>query len=633
MPQLDPNLWIEGGWYVDFDQLDQFRIIGPNNHLYCAFIDAPRHRLAIDRVETTPDGKGVVTGRFLKNTFNLYYPVMGDMRTMRGLVMDEKTGEMLTFLELRKRESSESVPMWIHRSQGTDGKALVFRRSYGDHWYGTTFHFPSWVNVTAINRPFGGFKLEAKGKRDIPFTITADTNDAIELSYRCSVVPAEAIEWKTFGRDAATVKKFWCRSKVEVDHLITWGKSSGDRFGTVFPRDWMESVLLGAGDIPSDIVDAMIIRCLANVDSRGRMWHEDVVGEYRYRHQLTGKDLFDRKMIDIEPLVILALRYASPNLWANREVVAKLRRVAAYIVSHAERKLFIAFKRKPKAHQTKDEPYYVVGDWRDSTWAYKKIHPHLAPFDVSAVLYPEALKEIQLLASRLGVKTKGLRALVNRWDKKADFYAFTNSDSQPAKPGRRASPAGLPAYALAIYNFTQDVHASGKQMHLLQLKVNHLDECYRYALGEGTELELVSFCKRLRDPRFFWTASGPMLIAANNGMGYTTQEYHGLVIWTKQVAFTVMGLVRHLEHAKANHWAASSQALLRKTALDICQTMVRAFATLGAIPELHYDDHGVPRLFTDQRAVGERMSKVQLWSGVGARRIFREYYKLRRRRA
>ncbi|MEK7518842.1 MAG: hypothetical protein AAB549_02880, partial [Patescibacteria group bacterium] len=200
MPQIDPNLWIEGGWYVDFDQLDQFRIIGPNNHLYCAFIDAPRHRLAIDKVESTPEQKLVVTGRFLKNTFNLYYPVMGDMRTMRRLVMDEKTGEMQTFLELRKRESSESVPMWIHRSQGADGKALVFRRSYGDHWYGTTFHFPSWVNVTAINRPFGGFKLEAKGKRAIPFTITADTNDATELTYRCSVVPAEAIEWKTFGK-------------------------------------------------------------------------------------------------------------------------------------------------------------------------------------------------------------------------------------------------------------------------------------------------------------------------------------------------------------------------------------------------------------------------------------------------
>ncbi len=617
MPQLDPNVWIEGGWYVDFDQLDQFRIIGPNNHLYCALIDAPRHRLAIDSVVASADGKLTVTGRWLKSTLNLYYPVMGDMRTMRGLVVNDKTGELLTFLELRRHETSESVPMWIHRSQGADGKALVFRRSYGEHWYGTTFRFPKSVNLTAISRPFGGFKLEAKNRREIPFTIIADTNDLPEATYHCSVVPAEAVEWSIFKKDAPTVRSFWKRSKIEVDHLITWGKTSGDRFGTVFPRDWLESILLGAGDIPSDIVDAMICRCLANVDSTGRMWHEDVVGEYRYRHQLAGRDLFDRKMVDIEPLVLLALRYASPNLWANHEAVGKLRKVATYVVSHARRKLLIAFKRRPHSKRVADEPYYVVGDWRDSTWAYKKIHPHIAPFDVSAVLYPEALKEIALVQRKLTLRIPDLAKLVQRWSGKAGLYAFVNPDK-------------LPAYALAIYNFKQDTRTPTRKLKLPALKVNHLDECYRYALGEGTEAELVSFCKRLRDPQYFWTASGPTLVAANNGMGYTSQEYHGVVVWTKQVAFTVMGLVRHLERAGSARWAASSRSLIRTTALDLCRTMIDAFRQLKAIPELHYDDHGTPHLFTDQQAVGERMSKVQLWSAVGARRIFREYAKLLR---
>ncbi len=619
MPQLEPNLWIEGGYYVDFDQLDQFRILGPNNHLYCGFIDAPRHRLAIDKLETTPEQKLVVTGRFLKNTFNLYYPVMGDMRTMRGLVVDGKTGEMKTFLELRKHETSQSVPMWIHRSQGRDGKALLFRRSYGDKWYGTTFHFPTWVNITVIKRPFGGFKLEARGKKHIPFTITADTNDLMERTYHCSVMPSAAIEWKTFGKEATVIKKFWDRSKIETDHLITWGKTSGDRFGTIFPRDWMESVLLGAGDIPSETVDAMICQCLANLDSRGRMWHEDVVGEYRYRHQLSGRDLFDRKMIDIEPLVILALRYTSPNFWTNTDALSKLRRMAKYVITNAQKKHFIAFKRKPKDRQTPDEPYYIVGDWRDSTWAYKKIHPHVAPFDVNAVLYPEALRELQLLSGKLKIPSATwLPALLKRWGRQGEHYAMTNEDKTSA-------------YALATYGMSSNVYSPSRKVRYQQLKVNHLDECYRYALSDGTEQELTSFCKRLGDKAYFATASGPMLIAANNGMGYTTQEYHGLVIWTKQVAFTVMGLARHLEHAQAKRWAASTQKLLRETALELCRTMIRTFHTLNAIPELHYDDHGTPHLFTDQQAVGEHMSKVQLWSAVGARRIFREYYKLVRR--
>ncbi|MEK7570232.1 MAG: hypothetical protein AAB515_02225 [Patescibacteria group bacterium] len=616
MPQLEPNLWIEGGYYIDFDQLDQFRILGPNNHLYCGFIDAPRHRLAIDKLETTPEQKLVVTGRFLKSTFNLYNPVMGDMRTMRGLVVEEQTNKLVTFLELRKRETSQSVPMWIHRSQGRDGKALLFRRSYGDKWYGTTFHFPTWVNITAIQRPFGGFKLEARGKKHIPFTITADTNDLTERTYRSSVMPDEAIEWKTFGKEAAVIKKFWQRSKIEADHLITWGKTSGDRFGTVFPRDWMESVLLGAGDIPSETIDAMIIQCLANVDGRGRMWHEDVVGEYRYRHQLSGRDLFDRKMIDIEPLVILALRYTSANFWTNTDALTKLRRMAKYVVANAHKKHWIAFKRKPKSHQTADEQYYLVGNWRDSTWAFKKVHPHLAPFDVNAVLYPEALRELQLLSSKLQLtNAAALATLRKRWDKQSEHFAITNPDT-------------LPAYALAVYGMNSNVYSAGRKVKFQQYKVNHLDECYRYALSEGTETELASYCKRLADKKYFWTASGPLLVAANNSMGYTSQEYHGLVIWTKQVAFALLGLTRHLEQAKSRTWSLSTQKLLRATALDICRRMVSTFAKLNAIPELHFDDRNTPRLFTDQQATGEHMSKVQLWSAIGARRIFREYYKL-----
>ncbi|MEK7631853.1 MAG: hypothetical protein AAB445_03235, partial [Patescibacteria group bacterium] len=543
-------------------------------------------------------------------------PVMGDMRTMRSLVVDEKTAELKTFLELRKRETSQSVPMWIHRSQGKDGKALLFRRSYGDKWYGTTFHFPTWVNITAIQRPFGGFKLEARGKKHIPFTITADTNDVLEQTYRCSVMPAEAVEWKTFGKEATVIKKFWQRSKVEADHLITWGKTSGDRFGTVFPRDWMESVLLGAGDIPSETVDAMIIQCLENLDGRGRMWHEDVVGEYKYRHQLSGRDLFDRKMIDIEPLVILALRYTSPNFWTNTEALAKLRRMAKYVAQNARQKQFITFKRKPKSHQTSDETYYVVGNWRDSTWAFKKVHQHLAPFDVNAVLYPEALRELQLLSGKLKLPNAAqLTAVCKRWGRQSEHFALTNADKSPA-------------FALAAYGMSSNVYSAGRKVRFQQLKVNHLDECYRYALSEGTEAELVSYCKRLVDPAYFWTGSGPLLIAANNALGYTSQEYHGLVIWTKQVAFAVMGLVRHLEQSKARGWSGATQKLLRTTALHICRTMVATFAKLNAIPELHYDDHGTPHLFTDQQAVGERMSKVQLWSAIGARRIFREYYKL-----
>jgi len=49
--KIDDNLWIEGGYYVDFDAFEQFRIIGPNNHLYCGLIDIPRHKITVHSVK------------------------------------------------------------------------------------------------------------------------------------------------------------------------------------------------------------------------------------------------------------------------------------------------------------------------------------------------------------------------------------------------------------------------------------------------------------------------------------------------------------------------------------------------------------------------------------------------------
>ena len=48
---------------------------------------------------------------------------------------------------------------------------------------------------------------------------------------------------------------------------------------------------------------------------------------------------------------------------------------------------------------------------------------------------------------------------------------------------------------------------------------------------------------------------------------------------------------------------------------------------MGAIPELHYDDNGTPRLYTDQTATEGTMNLVQLWSAMGARCIIRAYLK------
>ncbi len=59
--QLEDGLWIAGGYYVDFDEHDQFRIIGPNNHLFCGLVDIPRHRITVSGVSTHDPGSVTVT--------------------------------------------------------------------------------------------------------------------------------------------------------------------------------------------------------------------------------------------------------------------------------------------------------------------------------------------------------------------------------------------------------------------------------------------------------------------------------------------------------------------------------------------------------------------------------------------
>jgi hypothetical protein len=234
---------------------------------------------------------------------------------------------------------------------------------------------------------------------------------------------------------------------------------------------------------------------------------------------------------------------------------------------------------------------------------------------VNAVFYPEALKVLKDYQAELGLHIHDIDALIKKWEGVRKLYKFTTTSAEHGE---------LPAYALALYN----IQTKRGRLQFERLKVNHLDEAYLYTYSQVDEKQIVSFCKRLLDPNYFYTASGPLLIAHNNNFGYTTQEYHGLVIWAKQAAFVVLGLSKHYKLAKEAGWSKDTITLIRTTILKICKDTIHAFCVLKAIPELHFDDHGNPQFFTHQEGVRMRVSKVQLWSAVGVRRIIRKYYEL-----
>jgi hypothetical protein len=607
--QIEKDLWIEGGFYIDFDLLGQFRIIGPNNHLYLGLIDIPRHKIKIDSISSTPEDRLVVKGSFIGNAINFYLPAIDDIRELRGLVKgDFRVAIVRSFLDLRRMDPNRAVPTIVTQGRA-DFIRLTFRRTYGDKWYGASLFLPRAVSVRKITQPYRGYRFLSK-KKEIPFRLVAETNDLAVKNTECQWSLSSELDFKRFGSRAAAVKKFHQRTKIEIEHLINWGKTSGDRFGTIFPRDWLETLILGSNDLPRLVSDFMLKKSLTRVDSTGRGWHEDVVGEYKYEHELMGKDLIDRSMIDIEPLYFLALPHVSGDFWQDKEAVEKLRRVAGYILRKASREDFVFFKKLPRKKQTATQKYYQRGNWRDSSWAFKRVGDPLAPFDVNAVFYPEALKIIKRYQKKLGLKSQKISPVLKRWKSMRDFYRFKNED-------------GREAYALALYN-------AYNRGNFKQFRINHLDESYLYFYGQGSEGELSSFCSRLLDPEYFYTPSGPIIVAKNNRYGYTTAEYHGLVIWPKQVAFVVAGLARHLRFAPRRAWSKKTINLLEKTLRVVCEEVIKSFCVLKAMPEVYFDDNGVPKFFTDQSGVEATMSKVQLWSAMGARRVFREYERLKR---
>jgi hypothetical protein len=602
------DFWIIGPYYVDFDEYNQFRIIGPNNHLFLGLVDIPRHKIRIKNLKLK-NSHLIVEGTFQTRILNLYYPAMDDMRTVRELISKEE-GYQVTFLDLRTKYFDRLVPTVV-RSILKDKKILIFRRHYEEHlYYQTSFEFPPSVNIKKISKPYKGFQLETK-KEGIDFILQAKTNDLHPKRFkRFFLYEKEDFNLEIFGKFREIVERFWEETGSQIEHLITWGKTSGDRFGTIFPRDWMEGADLGLHDLQEEVRSYMYEASLKNVNQKGEGWHEDVVGEYRYEHEIAGRDIFDRHMIDIEPHYLMGLEKLPEAFLAQRKNREKLRRVARYLTEKARKNDLITFAKLPPQEQTKEEKYWTSGNWRDSPWAYKKISPLIAPFDVNAVFYPEALKSLRRFQDRLGLRIKDLNYLIKKWENKKKEYVFKEKD-------------GLLAYALALYGEERKGKIEFKKM-----KVSHLDEAYLYTYSKATPKEIKSFCQRLLEPKYFYTPSGPLIIARNNQYGYTSQEYHGLVIWPKQTAFVILGLSKHLKLAITCQWPRSLQKLIKKTILSISKNTIEAFNHLGAVPELYFDNKGVACFFHSQPEVKGRMSKVQLWSAIGARRIFRKYYEL-----
>lgn len=586
--------FIKGDYYFDIDKNNQLRITGTDNHLLLG-IAFPETRINVKKYDLKEERLAIkieLSTNYLKTNI----PIVTDIRTLRNYT--EGHGKPPTFLELTGIDdlSPENI------ETKNDNLTLTFTSSYIDdkgqkNQYGAEIEFTKGTKVEVSS---GAFTI--KSNHNIKFTVRTVNNIFSKEKFSLNIFLKET--QLPVNLLSPYLIDLFEEAGEQISYLIRTKRTSSFEYGTIFPRDWIESADLGAGDLSEEAIDYMYQESMKFVSERGEGWHEVIIGHYENRlKQKSGGllDLIDRKMVDIEPHYILGMERLSKNFLSsekNREVML---RVAHFVIEQATQKSLITFKKI----REEGEEYYGVGNWRDSVMAFPNARSPIAPYDINCVFYPESLRIIKKYSQffRLSKKAQEeVDLLIEKWSKNKDKYKLYHDEH-------------LLGYSLAIH---------GKKH--VPLPTPHLDESYDLFYSWPSMEEIVSFAKKIVDPDFFYTPVGPILVS-NDEEKLSSENYHGKVIWPKQAAFAVAGLYKHYQIGLNAGWPDNILEIIRRAILTTCRACFKGWIDLGAVPELYYYDekYDKARFYTDQDEYEGQMSLIQLWSSVGMRTITRIY--------
>ncbi len=569
------KFWFAGGYYIDLDEYGQLRIAGPGNHLFCG-LTLPKP-FGISKMKQTKNRLRLHVS-FEAQEIILHQPVMGDIRSIRS-VTEIPNQARPTFVEMQKIYPGQFMPTEVLIKHKGNLK-LVFTRKFSGYRYGFEMEFPKQATVSQED---GKYRISENSPINLILNCFFDfPSDKLKIRRLVS----NGLIQNSRSLLPTEIQNLVDRTEEEIEHLISYSKTSSYEYGTVFPRDWMESAELGIGDLSPATIEEMYGQALKNVTAEGEGWHEDVIGEAAVRFSEEGLEPIDRRMIDIEPRYLLGLGKFSQRFLNKPENNIKLRNIAQYLIARARSSELITFK----------DP--LVGNWRDSPSAFDGATGHIAPFDVNAVFYPAALEKIVQFQDLLHIKDKDLLAIMEKWKTVHHLYAFTDT-------------SGEQGYALCL-------HGS----KAAPLRVHHTDEAYFYLYGWPARSDCISFARRILNPEYFYTDSGPIIVGKNQG--YSSRQYHGEVIWPKQTALVVAGLRRQLDRAFYEDWPVEDIQLLRNALTRTAKVSMRAFIELDSVPELYIDQDGKAVRYDSQTIRDGQVSYIQLWSAVGFRRILRD---------
>ncbi|KAG4438564.1 hypothetical protein IFR05_005939 [Cadophora sp. M221] len=369
------------------------------------------------------------------------------------------------------------------------------------------------------------------------------------------------------------------------------------RFLTYFGRDSMIAALLlepvlSTGE--GGALEAVIAGVLERVNmTDGSVCHEETIGDYatwlNLQNNITSTaPLCDYKMIDTDYfLPVLMEHYFLRNTEGSSRTSDFLATMSTIFPENANltyRELAQISANKIIAtsasfaapgNQTVDnlihlKPNEIVGEWRDSTYG---IGGGKIPFDVNAALVPAALRSIAKLATAgiLDFNTTLVDQYAQVWeDSTLQFFEI----SIPVETARQrvenytssSETQGLVSQSSTI---DSDVVFYGLALDgnndLSNVAVMNTDTCFHlFMLNTTNQTQLTSFVNatansiRRRFPAGLMTDVG--MLVANPAYGdnpiyaanWTTNAYHGTVVWSWQLAMMAKGLELQLSRCSSD---------------------------------------------------------------------------------
>lgn len=477
---------------------------------------------------------------------------------VRGVVLGSVRG-------LREFAFSGEVPADFVSSI-EPGPPLVFRR--------TTLDGRHHVELRIAPEAGGSVTIEASGR----IVIAAGSDGAIRIAVTAladdePLTPILA-EDLLADRSGACPRALAALAFLSYEEKLLAGSW---RFLTYFGRDTLLSLMLLLPALQPGVVEAGLGAVIDRLGDDGAVAHEEDIGEWAARGHLARdlrpedlrEPLYDDSMVDddflLAPVVAAyLLDSAAGPARAEAFLQRKTRRGRAYHEALASNLALVLAHARPFAEHPSPATLIGlkagagVGEWRDSL---QGLGFGRVPFNVNAALIPAALEAAaRLLASPLlGSKAREAHEAQRahaRWRHAgALFHVEIPLHQARERLTHYAASIGLdPGPALASLDGDLSFHAIALDADGLPIPVMHSDDSFVLLFTKPDAAFLEQAALRLLRPFPAGLRTPVGIVVANPAFApcptqrglFTSDHYHGTVVWSWQQAMLAAGLQRQL---------------------------------------------------------------------------------------